>query len=129
MDPNLFRLNWEQAGEVLATVVVLSFIVERALAVVFEHPSFAPAAGKGLKAPIAVLAAFLICTYWKLDALAVILHGEKVSLAGELITAAVIAGGSKASLKLFRDVLGVESEKAKKVRLASTSKVTPAQSP
>ncbi len=119
MDPNLFRLDWEQVGEVLATIVVLAFIVERALALLFEYRPFAARyASSGLKEPIAFLASLFVCWHWKLDALSVILHGEKVGFLGEILTAAVIAGGSKASLKLFRDVLKIESEQAKEYRLA-----------
>ena len=40
IDPNLFRLDWERLLEVLATIVVLSLILERALAVIFESKSF-----------------------------------------------------------------------------------------
>ena len=32
-DPNLFALNWETVFEVLATIVILAFLLERALAV------------------------------------------------------------------------------------------------
>lgn len=40
MDPNLFHLDWERVGEVLATIVVLAFLLERALAVLFESRFF-----------------------------------------------------------------------------------------
>jgi hypothetical protein len=43
---------------------------------------------------------------------------------GYLITAAIIAGGSKASLKLFQDLLKVKST-AEKERLAATGKAKP----
>lgn len=36
MDPNLFHLDWERTFEVLAAIVVLAILVERALAVLFE---------------------------------------------------------------------------------------------
>ncbi len=38
-----------------------------------------------------------------------ILLKSKVTLIGAIITGAVVAGGSKASIKLFRDVLGFKS--------------------
>jgi hypothetical protein len=31
MDPNLFHLDWERLAEVLAAVVVMAFLIERAL--------------------------------------------------------------------------------------------------
>ena len=114
MDPNLFRLDWEQVAEVLAAVVVLSFVLERALAPLFEANWFVTKLGsKSVKEPIALGLSLLVCWQWKFDILGVVLHGERPRFFGVLITAAVIAGGSKASLKLFRDVLGVENEKAK----------------
>ncbi len=114
MDPNLFRMDWEQVGEVLAAVVVLSFIVERALSPLFESNWFVDKLGKKtVKEPIALALSLLVCWYWKLDLLGVVLHGERTRFIGVLITAAVVAGGSKGSLKLFRDVLGIENERAK----------------
>jgi len=107
----------------LATIVVLSFIVERALALLFEWRFFVNAPwSSGVKEPIAFLVSLAVCWYWRLDALSVILRGEKVGPFGTLLTAAVIAGGSKAALKLFRDVLGVEADNAKKVRLAGAKR-------
>jgi hypothetical protein len=124
VDPNLFHLDWGQAAEVLGTIVVLAFIIERALALLFEWRFFVNASwSSGLKEPIALLVSFAVCWYWKLDALSVLLHGDKVRLFGTLLTAAVISGGSKAALKLFRDVLKVESEDAKKVRTAGAKTV------
>jgi hypothetical protein len=117
MDPSLFRLDWSQVTEVLAAVVVLSFIVERALAPVFESKLFVDrAASRGFKEPIAFGVALFVCWRWQIDVVSVVLHGDRVEGAGIVITAAVIAGGSKASLKLFRDVLGIESEHARQKR-------------
>lgn len=119
MDPNLFRLDWEQVAEVLAAVVVLSFVIERALAPVFESRAFVDRVGsKGVKEPIALAVSLLVCWQWKVDLLSVVLHGERTRFLGILITAAVVAGGSKASLKLFRDVLGIENDHAKRKRTA-----------
>ena len=36
MDPNLIHLDYEKLFEVLITIVIFSFFVERALSVVFE---------------------------------------------------------------------------------------------
>ncbi len=113
-DPNLFRIDWEQTGEVLICIVVLAFLVERALALVFESQLYIKTLGKSnVKELITLVVCFLIAWMWNFDALSIILHGDKITFIGRLITAAVIAGGSKASLKLFRDVMGVENEQAK----------------
>lgn len=37
MDPNLFHLDWERTFEVLLTIAVLAFFVERAFAPLFEN--------------------------------------------------------------------------------------------
>ncbi len=114
LDPNLFHIDWEQTSEVLICIVVLAFLVERALALIFESQLYIKSLGKyNLKELITLGTCFLIVSLWSLDALSIILHGEKITFIGRFITAAVIAGGSKASLKLFRDVMGVENEQAK----------------
>ena len=40
MDPNLFHLDWERVSEVLVAIVILAFLLERALAVLFESRFF-----------------------------------------------------------------------------------------
>jgi hypothetical protein len=116
-DPNLFRVDWEQTGEVLAMIVVLAFLVERALAVVFESKIYIETVGKApLKELITFVVCFMICYIWSFDALSVVLHGDKLTLIGRAVTALVIAGGSKASLKLFRDIMGIENEQSKIAR-------------
>jgi len=106
MDPNLFHLDWERMFEVLVTIVILSFLLERALAVFFETRVFInKVAEKSIKEILAVAAGALVCIIWEFDAFSMILLQEKVTIFGEVLTGSVIAGGSKASIKLFRDVL------------------------
>lgn len=110
MDPALFRIDWEVLTETLVTIIVLAFFVERALSLLFEHRVFVSRFdGKGIKEPISLLVSYGIVKYWNFDALSIILHGDKTSWIGYLVTAAVISGGSKASIKLFQDVLNVKS--------------------
>ncbi len=110
MDPNLFHLDWERAGEVLATVVIMSFMVERGLAVVFESKWFIKRYAETCpKELIALLAGALVCIAWRFDAISMIILTDHTTIPGELLTGAVVAGGSKASLKLFHDVLDVRS--------------------
>lgn len=110
MDPNLFHIDWDRTLEVLVAIVVLSFFVERALALVFENRHFvAKFKGKGVKEIIAFAVAFLICWRWEFDAISMIILAEETSIPGEAITAGVIAGGSKASIALFHNVMGVKS--------------------
>lgn len=117
MDPNLFAIDWEQTGEVLVTIVVLAFFVERALALLLESQWYLDKLGpKHLKELLAFLLSAAVCIIWKIDSISVILHGDRMTIFGELVTAGVIAGGSKASLKLFRDVMGVENEQSQIAR-------------
>jgi hypothetical protein len=148
MDPNLFHLDWERTFEALTGVVVLSFLVERAMAIVFEsrwwigryedvrvarkRPETAevdsskekkekkrqeiPPPGDPLAAqryPVKELFTFIValavCWHWDFDVVSIILLGEATSKVGVAVTAAVIAGGSKASIKLFHDVFNIRS--------------------
>jgi hypothetical protein len=110
MDPNLFHLDWERVGEVLTAVIVLSFILERALAVLFESRQFIKRfEGKGVKEWIAVMVCVAVCIKWKFDAISMIILTDRTTIFGEILTGCVIAGGSKASMKLFQDVMDVRS--------------------
>lgn len=100
--------------EVLVAIIVLAFFVERALSVLFEHRLFVAHLGqKGFKEPIAFLVSFGIVQYWNFDALGVVLHADATTWWGYALTAAIIAGGSKASIKLFHDLMSVRSSAAK----------------
>ena len=130
MDPNLFHLDWERTFEVLAAIVVLSFILERALAVPFESRLWVGSAmdrsvGKEI---IAVIAGAAMCLYLKFDALSMIILTSKTTYYGEVMTGAVIAGGSKASIKLFQDIFNVQSSavRQKKVAQATATAATAA---
>lgn len=114
MDPNLFHINWDRTLEVLVTIIILSFLIERALALVFEHRWYVSTFGeKGLKELIAFGFALGVCWVWDFDALSMIILKSETQFLGKLITAGVIAGGSKASIALFRNVLKVQSEASK----------------
>lgn len=134
MDPVLFRIDWETLFEVLGTMVVLSFFVERALALVVESRIFIDSRldKQGVKEFLSLALSYAVILVAKFDAIAVIFKLDTQSAAGYFITAAVIAGGSKASIKLFRDILDIKSDalrqKQGKSQLASTSASTIAQS-
>jgi len=103
-------LDWDRLGEVLTTIVVMAFILERALAVLFESRFYLARFENRLsKELIAAAVGAVVCVLWKFDALSMILLTDKTRIFGEIITGAVIAGGSKASLKLFHDVLDIRS--------------------
>jgi len=134
MDPNLFHLDWGRTVEATALVVVLSFFVERACAVLFESRWWishfedarvgkpAPDAEKqkkvlpGQRYPLKELLAFLlgagVCWSWDFDALSIIMLSEQTQLIGILVTAGVVGGGTKGSMALFQGVLGIKSSAA-----------------
>jgi uncharacterized membrane protein len=110
MDPNLFHLDWERVGEVLTAIVVLSFVLERALSLIFESTVFIKVfEGRGVKEWIAGAVCIAVCIIWKFDSISMIVLTDHTTVFGEIVTGAVVAGGSKASLKLFHDVLDVRS--------------------
>ena len=110
MEPLLFQLEWDVAFEVLATVVLLAFIVERALALLFENKFYdVPFGGTGLSEIIALSTAFGVVYYCRFDALAILMGREQMSWVGYLVTAATIAGGSKGAIALFHNVLNWQS--------------------
>lgn len=110
MDPNLFNIDMERLFQVLVAIIVLSFFIERALAIVFENRWLVTGVSKkGVKEPIAFTVAFLVCRHWDFDALSVLLVRERTQLWGHILTAAIIAGGSKASVRFFHSVIGAMS--------------------
>ena len=69
MDPNLFHIDMGRLFEVLVAIIVLSFFLERALAIVFEHRLWTGRMNEsGFKTPIAFIVAFGVCRYWDFDA-------------------------------------------------------------
>jgi len=110
MDPNLFHLDWERLFEALVGIVVLAFLLERALALLFESRFFMKyAQGKSLKELIAFTVGILVCWFWDFDAISIIFLKSNMTIIGVIVTGAVVAGGSKASVKLFRDLMGFKS--------------------
>ena len=110
MDPNLFYLNWERLGEVLVAISVFAIFLERALSLLFESRFFIKRfKERSIKEIIAFVCGVIICWIWKFDALSFVFPPEKTSIVGYVITGAIIAGGSKGSLILFRDFLKVKS--------------------
>ena len=114
MDPNLFAIDGERLFEVLVAIVVSSFFIERALALVFESRWLVEKLSKsGAKELISFLVAFLVVKHWDFDAFSVIFTKDKTQLWGHVLTAAIVAGGSKASIKFFHDVIGAMSNAEK----------------
>jgi hypothetical protein len=123
MDPNLFYLNWERLGEVLVAISVFAIFLERALSLLFESRFFIRRfKEKSLKELIAFICGVIICWIWKFDALSFVFPLEKTTIVGYIITGAIIAGGSKGSLILFRDFLKVKSTAQKEFEKEKVAK-------
>jgi hypothetical protein len=110
MEPEIASLDWNAILGALVAIVILAFFIERALALLFEWRHFHNRLGTtGVKEPLAFCVALLVTWQWQFDALSQVMGADQVTFLGEVITAAVIGGGSKASIKLFRDVAGVRN--------------------
>ena len=144
MDPNLFHLDMERAGEVLIAIVLLSFFIERALAVLFESRPFIDRTEegkivvkmeniqpgdknhdrilkqkkkKGLKESISFIVSVVVCWALHFDALTITFaSGDETTVLGYIVTGAIVAGGSKASIKLFKDWMGFRSSAEDQLR-------------
>lgn len=93
----------------MVILVLLAFIVERALSVVFEHYLYVKyLEPKKIKEFIAVGTAFTICYVSNFDIIQVLMGTKGYNILGVSLTALCIAGGSKIAIRLFQDVLGVK---------------------
>lgn len=105
-------MNWEPIVNELIKVVLLAFMVERGLAVIFDMERVEPAlARKDLKPVIAMVVSVALCYGLKIDVIGK-LASQGAALSGSLewlgygLTGLVVAGGSAGAVKLFQDVLG-----------------------
>ncbi len=102
MDPLLFGLNQDVVFEALGAIILLALFIERGLSVVFGHRLFVKhLAEAGWKEPIAIIVSWGLVASIEFDAIAIVFSQEKNSLIGYLVTAFVIAGGSKGAIALF----------------------------
>ena len=104
-------MNLEQLFEALLRIVALSFFIERALALVFETRwVIARLSGRGVKEPISFAVSLAVCRYWDFDAISTLFARNATQLWGHVLSAAIVAGGSKASIAFFHNVVGAMSE-------------------
>lgn len=139
MDPNLFEFDLEKAGIILLALIFLSLIIERALALLFESRPFIDLTEdgnvlvkmkgidkekepelyaryinrrkrKGLKEMVSLVVSVTVCWLIHFDAISIVFeHIGKTTIPGYILTGAVVAGGSKGIMKLFRDWLKISS--------------------
>jgi hypothetical protein len=133
-----FAVDYSVLFDILSLIVVLSFFVERALSVIFESALFiswydpvyeqavnpnpkiaidAPPKKKkkGIKELISIIVSVILVYNIEFNALAILMKNENVSeVMGYFITGLIIAGGSKASIKLFSDIMDFRSTAEKR---------------
>lgn len=167
MNPAIFEfaIDFNLLIEILITIVIFSFFIERSLSVIFGSELFLkwydpcfkeklrkkretecleepPAEGEpevetkkkgdekkvtkpteigdkksGTKEIISVIVSISAVVFWEFDAVTILFKTyNEPQVFGYAITGMIIAGGTKASIKLFQDVLGFKSsaEKARK---------------
>ena len=125
MDPNLFYLNWDILFEVFMTIIFLSFVIERALSLLFETEWYIKKLKKKIiKEAIAFVVSMWVCYWVDFDALSILFSKDKVHILGFAITGAIVAGGSKASIALFKDFWKIKSnaDKRESITELETSK-------
>lgn len=135
LDPSLFNIDYERLTEVLISIVVFSFFIERALSIIFESRLFINKVDggvdggsgnkkNGVKELIAFIASVGFCFAWDFDAITILLQSsDQMTIGGTILTGAIIAGGSKASMGLFKDLMGFMSS-AEKERQEAKKLVT-----
>ena len=110
MDPNFIHMDWERTFDAIMLVAVIAIVVERSLSVVFQSRFYIERLHRdGMKETLALAASIAVCAYWKLDAVSMIVLANATSTPGYIVTGALVAGGSKGSLKLFQDFFDLQS--------------------
>lgn len=107
-ESDMILAQFEPLLAALFKLVVLAMLIERALYFVFDWSMWrGNLEGKGIRAPVALGLSLLICWWHDFDVVAVLLEesGGSTSI-GIVITAAIVASGSAAAMRLFQDVLG-----------------------
>ena len=120
-DPSQFAIAWDALFEVLLWSIIAAFFVERVLSVLFEYPDFirldakvSKMNGSRIKPLVALVLSIPIALGFKFDVLAILAGWSTTSYLGCIFSGFLIAGGSKASIKLFHDVWGVKSNAFKR---------------
>ncbi len=97
----------EAISQTIALFFALAVVMEFALTMIFQHRLYeAHLSGKGLKKPIALVAALFICAFYKLDIFVGLIGEGNPTMVGIVGGAFVLAGGSEGVLNLGRK-LGV----------------------
>jgi len=114
MDPNFIQLDWERTLDALSITSIMAIVIERALSMLFDSSFYIERHKDGLKEAIAFAVSAAACAYWQFDVISMILLTKSATtVPGYLVTGALVAGGSKGSVKLFEDLLNWQGTAAK----------------
>lgn len=111
-------VNWEQIGEILVLLFVISIVFETALTPIFNWRVFAKfCEGKGVKTPITVAVAVALLWGYDIDIFKYVIDafttaegttgaaqeaaGSSSTLIGRIMTGLLVAGGSGAVFNIF----------------------------
>jgi hypothetical protein len=109
--PTLPDAFWDRLTTELILVVLLAFLIERALAVIFDMEKVEPTVSRlDLKPIIAMIVSVALCYGLKINVIAAMAKGAaplgNLEWLGYAITGLIVAGGSAGAVKLFQEVLG-----------------------
>ena len=134
VDPSQYVLPWDTVFESLTLVILLAFVVERVLAQFFETPRFIAYLERlekedkfSPKPLFASVISIILTVIYKIDILAILVGLPQVSVVGCIVTGLLVAGGSKASIKLFRDFLDVKSNAYREAETRKKTTTNPAE--
>jgi len=120
INPSEIAVPWDNAGEALLLVAIIAAIVERSLSLIYEsswyiryQENLNMLGRSNKKAGIAFALSTIVAYLYQIDILAIITSKSEVSAVGIILTGSLIAGGSKASVALFRDFLDIKSSSRK----------------
>ena len=106
----------------LFQLVIIAILLERALYFIFDYRYLRKGLeGKGIKAPIALCAAWFVCWHHDFDIVARTIDPGSETQIGILITSSIIAGGSSTAMMLFQDVLKLTRSARDEVRAQKKS--------
>ena len=109
-------VNWEQIGEILVLLFVISIVFETALTPIFNWRFFAKHfEGKGVKTPVTILAAVALLWSYDIDIFKHIIDAfaaakgtaaanDGSNFVGRIMTGLLVAGGSGAIFNIFTKI-------------------------
>ena len=108
-------INWEGIIGGVTLLVLMAMLVERGAAFVFAWRAWRQAFGgmneRGLKSIVILGISYVMCDAAKFSILN-LAYGADKGIAGTLLTALVVAGGSAKAFELFQQALALKEKKA-----------------